>query len=66
MIYLKLIQRMEEKYFHNKVIKNLDEFKEYILDYKVPKLGDVEEKIFKIEKEVTKTKVVPKMRMQVK
>ena len=85
---------------HNKVIKNLDEFKEYILDYKVPELGDVEvieEKVFKvekeldsytyidliswcddndielvplrkektieIEKEVTETKIVPKMRM---
>ena len=85
---------------HNKVIKNLDEFKEYILDYKVPELGDVkvvEEKVSKIEKEidsytyidliswcddndielvplrkektiemekeVTETKIVPKMRM---
>ncbi|MDM0612467.1 hypothetical protein QTH09_15740 [Clostridium perfringens] len=27
---------------YNKVIKNLDEFKEYILDCKVPELGDVE------------------------
>lgn len=40
---------------HNKVIKNLDEFKDYILDYKVPELGDVEiieEKISKIEREI--------------
>ncbi|MCX0402231.1 hypothetical protein LI017_16665, partial [Clostridium perfringens] len=40
---------------YNKVIKNLDEFKDYILDYKVPELGDVEiieEKISKIEKEI--------------
>lgn len=85
---------------HNKVIKNLDEFKEYILDYKVPELGDVKvveekvskiekeidsytyidliswcddndielvplrkEKTIEIEKEVTETKIVPKMRM---
>lgn len=85
---------------HNKVIKNLDEFKEYIVDYKVPELGDVEvieekvskvekeldsytyidliswcddndielvplrkEKTIEIEKEVTETKIVPKMRM---
>lgn len=85
---------------YNKVIKNLDEFKEYILDYKVPELGDVEiieekvskiekeidsynyidlinwcddndielvplrkEKTIEIEKEVTETKIVPKMRM---
>lgn len=40
---------------YNKVIKNLDEFKEYILDYRVPELGDVEvveEKVSKIEKEM--------------
>lgn len=40
---------------YNKVIKNLDEFKDYILDYKVPELGDVEiieEKISKIEREI--------------
>lgn len=85
---------------HNKVIKSLDEFKEYIVDYKVPELGDVEvieekiskvekeldsytyidliswcddddielvplrkEKTIEIEKEVTETKIVPKMRM---
>ncbi|XZM35224.1 CHC2 zinc finger domain-containing protein (plasmid) [Clostridium perfringens] len=85
---------------YNKVIKNLDEFKEYIVDYKVPELGDVEvieekvskiekeidsytyidliswcddndielvplrkEKTIEIEKEVTETKIVPKMRM---
>lgn len=85
---------------HDKVIKNLDEFKEYILDYKVPELGDVKvveekvskiekeidsytyidliswcddndielvplrkEKTIEIEKEVTETKIVPKMRM---
>ncbi|HHD2783166.1 TPA: CHC2 zinc finger domain-containing protein [Clostridium perfringens] len=85
---------------HNKVIKSLDEFKEYMLEYKVPELGDVEvieekiskiekeidsytyidliswcddndielvplrkEKTIEIEKEVTETKIVPKMRM---
>lgn len=85
---------------HNKVIKNLDEFKEYILDCKVPELGDVEvieekvskiekeidsytyidliswcddndielvplrkEKTIEVEKEITETKIVPKMRM---
>ncbi|MDU1414850.1 MAG: CHC2 zinc finger domain-containing protein [Clostridium sp.] len=85
---------------YNKVIKNLDEFKEYILDCKVPELGDVEvieekvskiekeidsytyidliswcddndielvplrkEKTIEIEKEITETKIVPKMRM---
>ena len=85
---------------HNKVIKSLDEFKEYIVDYKVPELGDVEvieekvskvekelesytyidliswcddndielvplrkEKTIEIEKEVTETNIVPKMRM---
>lgn len=35
-----IITRKSREY--NKVIKNLDEFKEYILEYKVPKLGDVE------------------------
>ena len=85
---------------HNKVIKSLDEFKEYMLEYKVPELGDVEvieekvskiekeidsytyidliswcddndieliplrkEKTIEIEKEVTETKIVPKMKM---
>ncbi|MGU8578200.1 CHC2 zinc finger domain-containing protein [Clostridium perfringens] len=85
---------------HNKVIKSLDEFKEYIVDYKVPELGDVEvieekiskvekeldsytyidliswcddndielvplrkEKTIEVEKEITETKIVPKMRM---
>ncbi|EPB8167297.1 CHC2 zinc finger domain-containing protein [Clostridium perfringens] len=85
---------------YNKVIKNLDEFKEYILDYKVPELGDVEiieekvskiekefksytyidlinwcddndielvplrkEKTIEVEKEITETKILPKMRM---
>ena len=85
---------------YNKVIKNLDEFKEYILDCKVPELGDVEvieekvskiekeidsytyidliswcddndielvplrkEKTIEVEKEITETKIVPKMRM---
>ncbi|MCX0355626.1 CHC2 zinc finger domain-containing protein [Clostridium perfringens] len=90
----------QESSQYNKVIKNLDEFKEYILDCKVPELGDVEvieekvskiekeidsytyidliswcddndielvplrkEKTIEIEKEVTETKIVPKMRM---
>ncbi|MGU8864653.1 CHC2 zinc finger domain-containing protein [Clostridium perfringens] len=85
---------------YNKVIKNLDEFKDYILDYKVPELGDVEiieekiskiekeiksytyidlinwcddndielvplrkEKTIEVEKEITETKILPKMRM---
>ena len=85
---------------YNKVIKNLDEFKEYILDCKVPELGDVEvieekvskiekelvsytyidlisgcddndielvplmkEKTIEVEKEITETRIVPKMRM---
>ncbi|WP_283690399.1 CHC2 zinc finger domain-containing protein [Clostridium perfringens] len=85
---------------YNKVIKNLDEFKDYILDFKVPELGDVEiieekvskiekeiksytyidlinwcddndielvplrkEKTIEVEKEITETKILPKMRM---
>lgn len=40
---------------YNKVIKNLDDFKDYIVDYTLPELGDieiVEEQIKQIEKEV--------------
>lgn len=85
---------------YNKVIKNLDEFKDYILDFKVPELGNVEiieekvskiekeiksytyidlinwcddndielvplrkEKTIEVEKEITETKILPKMRM---
>lgn len=41
----------QESLEHNKIIKNLDEFKEYILNYKVPELEDlevIEEKTSKI------------------
>ena len=85
---------------HNKVLKNLDNFKDYIVEYTLPELGDIEiveeqikqiekevksysyidiiswcdnndielvplrkEKIIEVEKEVKKTKIVPKMRM---
>ena len=40
---------------HNRVIKNLDDFKDYIVEYTLPELGDieiVEEQIKQIEKEV--------------
>lgn len=85
---------------HNKVLKNLDNFKDYIVEYTLPELGDIEiveeqikqiekevksysyidiiswcdnndielvplrkEKTIEVEKEVKKTKIVPKMRM---